>query len=183
MMQVFKYSTFFLMDSGKEDLYSFIYFIIEIIEGVKNEGGKVFLHCKQGVSRSISFAIAYVMYHDLLSFADAFSFVKKQRKVAVPNLYFRAQLKEWEQSRREKTGKIYRIAYHSLLDRKAVYKTYRSDDPKDISGGYVSIDSPNFILDPRGTYVIPIKDTVYVWHGNKQSAGKVAIVIIVNHSA
>ena len=61
---------------------------MEIIENEKVKGGKVFLHCHQGVSRSISFAVMYVMFIQDVSFSSALSFVKEKRGVASPNSGF-----------------------------------------------------------------------------------------------
>ena len=56
-------------------LYSCVEFVNEAIES----GGTVFVHCHQGVSRSTTMVIAYLMWKERLTFNEAFAKVKAQR--------------------------------------------------------------------------------------------------------
>ncbi|PQQ12359.1 protein-tyrosine-phosphatase MKP1 isoform X2 [Prunus yedoensis var. nudiflora] len=59
---------------------------------VREQGGRVFVHCCQGVSRSTSLVIAYLMWREGQSFDDAFQYVEAARGIADPNMGFACQL-------------------------------------------------------------------------------------------
>lgn len=59
-------------------------------------GGKVFIHCHQGVSRSCSFVIAYLMWFYHWPYTKAFEFVRKRRTICSPNPGFYVTLQCWE---------------------------------------------------------------------------------------
>ena len=55
-------------------------------------GGRVYIHCHQGVSRSSAMAIAYLMYANGWGYEPAYSFVRERRGIASPNAGFIARL-------------------------------------------------------------------------------------------
>ncbi|KAF7820473.1 protein-tyrosine-phosphatase MKP1-like [Senna tora] len=75
----FVYRTLWLQDSPSEDITSILYDVFDYFEDVREQGGKVFVHCCQGVSRSTSLVIAYLMWREGQSFDDAFQYVKAAR--------------------------------------------------------------------------------------------------------
>jgi protein-tyrosine phosphatase len=60
------------------------------------ENGRVLVHCVEGVSRSTSIVLAYLMSEREMSYKQALRVVKLRRGAACPNLGFERQLKEWE---------------------------------------------------------------------------------------
>jgi hypothetical protein len=56
------YLSFNLLDSRQDDLTWFVCEVINFIEKGRLAGAKTLLHCEKGVSRSCSFAIAYMMW-------------------------------------------------------------------------------------------------------------------------
>ncbi|CAM6016849.1 unnamed protein product [Sphagnum balticum] len=86
------YKTLWLQDSPSEDITSILYDVFDYFEEVREQGGRVFVHCCQGVSRSTSLVIAYLMWRDGRSFEDAFQDVKAARGVTNPNMGFACQL-------------------------------------------------------------------------------------------
>ncbi|UJR24659.1 hypothetical protein I4U23_006033 [Adineta vaga] len=68
-----------------------------ISKSINDEHGTVLVHCDQGVSRSASIIIAYLLssngnFHTV---NDAFNYVKSKRDVIKPNLSFLRQLEEY----------------------------------------------------------------------------------------
>ncbi|KAI5810754.1 protein-tyrosine phosphatase-like protein [Pyronema omphalodes] len=63
---------------------------------LSTKNGKVLVHCVEGVSRSSSMVLAYIMSERGLSYKQALRLVKLRRCVACPNIGFERQLKEWE---------------------------------------------------------------------------------------
>ena len=57
-----EYLTLNLYDTPREDILPFLYTAVEFITGVVDGGGKCYIHCHQGVSRSTSMCIAYLMH-------------------------------------------------------------------------------------------------------------------------
>ena len=62
-----------------------------IQDAVKN-GGRVYVHCICGVSRSASMVIAYLMNQENLCYGMAESQVKEARSIIRPNNGFQQQL-------------------------------------------------------------------------------------------
>ncbi|PQQ14872.1 wall-associated receptor kinase-like 22 [Prunus yedoensis var. nudiflora] len=65
---------------------SILYDVFDYFEDVREQGGRVFVHCCQGVSRSTSLVIAYLMWREGQSFDDAFQYVEVARGIADPNM-------------------------------------------------------------------------------------------------
>jgi hypothetical protein len=69
--------------------------------GAQRESGRaVFVHCRNGVSRSGMVVTAYLMARHGWSRDDALTFVRSRREMVRPNPAFMRLLREWEQSLR-----------------------------------------------------------------------------------
>ncbi|GAU42571.1 hypothetical protein TSUD_240470 [Trifolium subterraneum] len=79
-------------DSPTEDITSILYDVFDYFEDVRLQGGRVLVHCCQGVSRSTSLVIAYLMWREGQSFEDAYHYVKNARRVTNPNMGFACRL-------------------------------------------------------------------------------------------
>lgn len=68
-----------------------------ILNSIHSENGTVLVHCEQGVSRSASVVIAYLLAatHEFHSVTDALDFVKSKRGVIRPNAGFLRQLEHY----------------------------------------------------------------------------------------
>ncbi|CAN1167694.1 Protein-tyrosine-phosphatase MKP1 [Linum perenne] len=86
--------TLFTRPSGFRTTHinSILYDVFDYFEDVREQGVKVLVHCCQGVSRSNSLVIAYLMWREGQSFEDAFQYVKAARGVTNPNMGFACQL-------------------------------------------------------------------------------------------
>ncbi|OMO58841.1 hypothetical protein CCACVL1_25322 [Corchorus capsularis] len=154
----FVYRTLWLQDSPSEDITSILYDVFDYFEDVREQGGRVFVHCCQGVSRSTSLVIAYLMWREGQSFDDAFQYVKAARGIADPNMGFACQLLQCQKRVHafplspSSLLRIYRIAPHSPYD------------PLHLVPKMLNDPSPS-MLDSRGAFVVHIPSAIYVWVG------------------
>ncbi len=65
---------------------------------LSDESNRVLVHCAQGVSRSATITIMYIMKKYTISFADALRHVKQQREIVCPNDGFIRQLQDLEKN-------------------------------------------------------------------------------------
>ncbi|WOL00689.1 protein-tyrosine-phosphatase MKP1 [Canna indica] len=152
------YKTLWLQDSPTEDITSILYDVFDYFEDVRQEGGRVFVHCCQGVSRSTSLVIAYLMWREGQSFDDAFQFVKAARRIANPNMGFACQLLQCQKRVHaiplspNSVLRMYRMAPHSPYD------------PLHLVPKMLNDPSPA-ALDSRGAFIIHVLSSIYVWIG------------------
>ncbi|KAJ7227709.1 protein-tyrosine phosphatase-like protein, partial [Mycena haematopus] len=59
-------------------------------------GDSVLVHCHQGVSRSASIVIAYLIREHSMTYDAAFDYVRQRRQCIKPNAGFVKTLREWE---------------------------------------------------------------------------------------
>ncbi|XP_053735116.1 dual specificity protein phosphatase 1 [Synchiropus splendidus] len=83
-------------DNHKADISSWFNEAIEFIDSVKNKGGRVFVHCQAGISRSATICLAYLMRTNRVKLDEAFEFVKQRRSIISPNFSFMGQLLQFE---------------------------------------------------------------------------------------
>lgn len=62
------------------------------VQAAKENEGKVLVHCMQGVSRSVTFVIAYLMWSQNKPYGEVFEAVKEIRGIANPNIGFCLQV-------------------------------------------------------------------------------------------
>ena len=111
----FEYCKLQLFDAKTEDLSCLFYEIIAFIDAAHEAGGKCFVHCHQGVSRSCTFVIAYLICHLKLSYDEAFAKVQEARPICNPNTGFICQLLDFDRRLKEpmKQPRAYRITRHA----------------------------------------------------------------------
>lgn len=153
------YKTLWLQDSPCEDITSLLYDVFDYFEEIREQGGRVFVHCCQGVSRSTSLVIGYVMWRERSSFEEAFQEVKEARGVTNPNMGFACQLLQCQKRVHatpmtpESVLRVYKLAPHSPYDPLHLV-------PKALSNpGAGSLDS-------RGAFVIHVPCSILVWIGH-----------------
>ncbi|XP_052185148.1 protein-tyrosine-phosphatase MKP1-like [Diospyros lotus] len=152
------YNTLWLQDSPSEDITSILFDVFDYFEDVREQGGRVLVHCCQGVSRSTSLVIAYLMWKERQSFDDAFQYVKAARGVTNPNMGFACQLMLCRNrvlaflASPNSVLRMYRMAPHSPYDPlHLVPKMLSQPDAR--------------VLDSRGAFIIHVPSAVYVWIG------------------
>lgn len=94
----FRYLYHQCLDMETEDLLSHFQEMFNFIDEV-NEGqnGKVLIHCFAGVSRSVTIAVAYLMYKSKIPLEVALQIVGRYRGKVRPNPGFMRQLELFEQ--------------------------------------------------------------------------------------
>ena len=69
---------------------------VKFIDDQRQAGKTVYVHCRNGVSRSGMVVVAYVMYKDKLPRDKALALVRTKRAITRPNPAFMERLAEWE---------------------------------------------------------------------------------------
>eukprot|EP00746_Dinoflagellata_sp_MGD_P166658 gnl/MRDRNA2_/MRDRNA2_96708_c0_seq1.p1 gnl/MRDRNA2_/MRDRNA2_96708_c0~~gnl/MRDRNA2_/MRDRNA2_96708_c0_seq1.p1 ORF type:complete len:406 (-),score=101.88 gnl/MRDRNA2_/MRDRNA2_96708_c0_seq1:11-1183(-) len=79
-----------LVDNDTQDLLPHIEEITDFIKSVRDasSSNRVLVYCIQGISRSASSVIAYLMKHEVMTLREAFEHVKERRRVADPRPMF-----------------------------------------------------------------------------------------------
>lgn len=94
------YLNIVLDDLETEDISQHFEASFTFIErAIQLDYGRVLVHCAQGISRSATIVIMYLMVSRCIDFDEAYEFVRKHRNVAAPNVGFVQQLKGWAASR------------------------------------------------------------------------------------
>jgi protein phosphatase slingshot len=62
----------------------------------RDEGSKILVHCKKGISRSASVVLAFIMKEKGWSLDESFEFVKNKRNCIRPNSGFLKQLEIYQ---------------------------------------------------------------------------------------
>ncbi|XP_071688622.1 protein-tyrosine-phosphatase MKP1-like [Rutidosis leptorrhynchoides] len=153
-----EYKTLWLQDTPSEDITSILYDVFDYFEDVREQKGRIFVHCCKGVSRSTSLVIAYLMWVQRFSFEEALQQVKTARGVTDPNMGFACQLLNCQKRVHnapmspKSAIRMFRIAPHSSYDPLHLV-------PK-------LLTQPNLkALDSRGAFIVHVPDNIYVWIG------------------
>ncbi|GAX85233.1 hypothetical protein CEUSTIGMA_g12653.t1 [Chlamydomonas eustigma] len=158
-----QYRTYFLQDTPGEDILAVLYDALEFIDSALKAGGRVLVHCSQGVSRSATIVIAYLMWKTGGSYDEVFAKVKEARGVANPNIGFTCQLLQWQKRRQLQAParvRLYRMVPHHtqapwILVAKSVPvpKLYPNNTYRE--------------LDPRGAFIVHAPDRICIWIGRR----------------
>jgi hypothetical protein len=90
-----KYSIYHVNDDSWIDLSQHFDSAIGFIDNAINNGGKVLVHCKEGVSRSVTMVIAYIIYKEKITPSAALEMIRKIRSKANPNKGFMRLLQQY----------------------------------------------------------------------------------------
>ncbi|XP_048837247.1 protein phosphatase Slingshot homolog 2-like isoform X2 [Brienomyrus brachyistius] len=93
---LFEYHNIRVYDEEATNLLEYWNDTYKFISKAKKAGAKCLVHCKMGVSRSVSTVIAYAMKEHGWDLERAFHHVKERRAVAKPNPSFMRQLEEYQ---------------------------------------------------------------------------------------
>ncbi|XP_059054251.1 protein phosphatase Slingshot [Achroia grisella] len=93
---MFHYLNIRVYDDDRTDLLKHWDNTYKYINKARNEGSKVLVHCKMGISRSASVVIAYAMKAFNWNFEKALKHVKAKRNCIKPNTNFLSQLETYQ---------------------------------------------------------------------------------------
>ena len=92
----FKYINVAVDDDESTDLKRHFRRSNEFVKNAIRKGGRVMIHCRAGVSRSVTLCIAYLMQCEGMRLRDAFSLLESRRSIIRPNNSFLMQLAKYE---------------------------------------------------------------------------------------
>jgi len=90
-----------IRDSTMADIRPYLDAACQFIAEKLSRGENVLVHCQQGISRSASIVIAYLMREHKLSYDDALQLLKSKRSCVKPNSSFEKTLREWQKDSRQ----------------------------------------------------------------------------------
>lgn len=90
------YLCFPVTDSKDASLRHYFTEITKRIEGAISSGGRVLVHCDQGVNAGPTVIIAYLMHQKLCTLEDAHYYVKSLRPIIQPSEHFMEELSHFE---------------------------------------------------------------------------------------
>jgi predicted protein tyrosine phosphatase len=88
----FHYLTYYLKDANNEEISILFYRTLKWIDDAIRMGGRVLVHCREGVSRSSTMVIAYLMWRYSIPFETAHERLRRVRPICNPNTGFTCQL-------------------------------------------------------------------------------------------
>jgi protein-tyrosine phosphatase len=94
---IFIYKQVPMIDKPDFNLLLHIIECVEFIRSCRDVGGRILIHCYQGISRSAAVCIAFLICDNLLSLEEGLNLVRSVRPQASPNSGFMTALKQLEQ--------------------------------------------------------------------------------------
>lgn len=139
----FKHLYLDTQDVEEENIIRLFPEALDFIDGATQKGGKVYIHCIAGISRSSTIVCAYLMKTKKWTAEEAIEFVRSKRSVANPNEGFREQLDVWYQCgyRYDPDLKPYRQWHLRQQANEVDYQTVRS-----LPTNYTKIEMPPMIV-------------------------------------
>jgi hypothetical protein len=169
------YKSYHLKDHVRENIECVFYDAIQFILEARAAGGKIYVHCVQGISRSSTIICAYLIYDRKMTYNDAYLWVKERRQCANPNMTFIAQLICWHK-------RLYEPMFDSVpvAPRIFVVASHQQEDPQSVVARmlmenlYDSGATNTKVFDPRFMYVVQSKTQLLLWVGELIPKGNLA---------
>mmetsp|Transcript_39731 Transcript_39731/g.89162 ORF Transcript_39731/g.89162 Transcript_39731/m.89162 type:complete len:709 (+) Transcript_39731:107-2233(+) len=161
-----QYLTFYLKDAKWEKIAAAFYRSLHWIEASIAAGGRVLIHCKEGVSRSATITIAYLMWKHRLSFEAAHDKVIAARPIINPNAGFTCQLLVFQ--RRLPVGRA--IGQSEDKPRFFIVVVHDSRAPFLFHKELALESAEDTVLDPRFAYVVYRGTQMTGWVGPQCAA-------------
>ena len=166
----YTYLSFYLKDHVLENIECIFYECIKFIDNVKEKGGRVLVHCIQGISRSVTLVMAYLIYKNKITYDKAFNIVQSKREISSPNFGFSIQLQNFYLRLYESPSK------YRYIPKIFAIGSFQNEQPEKIVCRLMN--EPFYehkengiprMLDKRGVFIIVSLNNVYLWIGSKIS--------------
>lgn len=161
-----KYLPFHLKDHVRENIECCFYEVIEFMTQAHKEGGRVYVHCVQGISRSATFCLCYMIFTQKITLDDGLKFIRERRQIANPNMTFIAQLIQFHK-------RLYAPSMDSIpiFPRVFLVSSHQEEDPFKIScrflmeNLYIGSSDKTKKLDSRAVFIVQgyPNTPVYIW--------------------
>mmetsp|Transcript_94242 Transcript_94242/g.162983 ORF Transcript_94242/g.162983 Transcript_94242/m.162983 type:complete len:725 (-) Transcript_94242:394-2568(-) len=168
----FRYWDYSLHDCSDEHIYSVFPDILDKIERIRLSGGKAYVHCVQGVSRSCTCIIAYLMWKHMWKYDQTYDFVKERRPVCSPNTGFIASLLTLQQHLlNQQQATLYRLAPYDpefpipFVLRDEGSCAFHCNGPDKRRGPAADPRAEVAALDPRTCYLLVSPKSIFIWKG------------------
>jgi len=162
----FEYLKVHLEDGAHEDIECVFYDMIDFLDRAtdRNRNGSkhtAFVHCSQGVSRSTSICILYLMYVNNWNYDTAYQHVRDTRPITRPNPGFMCQLLAWHKRRTDgvKQARFYRVVSQSSYT--PSYLVAKANQSSQFSSS---------LLDPETCCVLHTPSDLFVWTGRSTAS-------------
>lgn len=96
-----RYMNIPVFDTSETDLTCYFTSAVDFIHRARGDGLNVLVHCEQGISRSVSCVLAYLVVHLRRPLLDSYRLVEACRPIACPNPAFCMQLMSLEPASEE----------------------------------------------------------------------------------
>lgn len=96
-----QYTCLELRDTDDQDIYQYFDVIADLIHSETEAKKSILVHCRCGVSRSVTLVCAYLIKYQKMPALDAIRHIQESRPCANPIKPFRNQLKSYESNCRE----------------------------------------------------------------------------------
>jgi len=151
----FIYKTLHLLDGRQEDVRAVFLEVMDFIDEVVQTNGHIFIHCQQGISRSSTMLICYLIWKWKQPAQIIGETVKQARNISSPNAGFIVQLIEFgqlvSQPLEKRPPQLYVVVPHNLC----------APDVFPLS----LVKSEVRMLDLRNVYVLATPTTLFLWVG------------------
>eukprot|EP00301_Raphidiophrys_heterophryoidea_P028081 c9968_g1_i1.p1 GENE.c9968_g1_i1~~c9968_g1_i1.p1 ORF type:complete len:526 (+),score=99.74 c9968_g1_i1:126-1703(+) len=164
----FEYLKVYLEDGAHEDIECVFYDMIDYLDRATDRARAVsstpphtaYVHCSQGVSRSTSVCILYLMHVHKWDYDTAYQHVRTQRPITRPNPGFMCQLLAWHKRR---TQGVQQPRLYRTLPQSSYTPSYL------VARAHQSAQFSSSLLDPAACCVLHCPDRLYVWTGRSAS--------------
>ena len=166
----YTYLSFYLKDHVLENIECIFYECIKFIENAKEKGGRVLVHCIQGISRSVTIVMAYLIFKNKFTYDKAFNIVQNKREISSPNFGFSIQLQNFYMRLYEPPSKF------RYIPKIYAVGSFQNEQPDKIVCRLMNEPFYEYkenglprMLDKRGVFIIVSLTNVYLWIGSKIS--------------
>lgn len=123
------------------------------LDEIAKRGERVLVHCHQGISRSATIVIAYVMRRDQLTLQKAYELVKSRRELVFPNYGFWLQLSKFEESLHKPSNPDFTTTLGECVDMAMLARELAGKSPRGAAAAHAAEEAAGVTL-PTPLYLV-----------------------------